>query len=120
MEFGGMRECNSFLRSIADTGYYQTLEGRVADSWTTSDATAEAYASTKKWQVKLICRSHESAKDLRPLYKKAQPQSKTPTLPLSTEAELLIPGNVRLNVTKITEEPLARGKRVTIICKEED
>ncbi len=109
-----------FLDDIRQKGYYQANEGKLADSWSMSDRTAERYARGSDWQIKLVCTSHKSAKDLRPLYRVAQPQSKTPTLPLSTEAELLIPGNVRLNVTKITEEPLARGKRVTIICKEEE
>ena len=56
----------------------------------------------------------------RPLYRSVQPQSKTPTIPLSTEAEMLIPGNVRLKIIKIREENLERGKRVTITCEEED
>ena len=118
MGFGGMREYNSFLHRISSTGYYQALKGHVAESWTMSDATAEAYASSKKWQIKLICTTHKSAKDLRPLYRVAQPQSKTPTLPLATEAELLIPGNVRLKVTKIDADKMEHGKRLTVYCEE--
>ena len=114
-----MREYNSFLHRISSTGYYQALEGHVADSWTLSDATAEAYASKKKWQIKLICIHHKSAKDLRPLYRVARPQSSTPTKPLATEAELLIPGNVRMKVLKKYEKPVGGGKRLTIYCKEE-
>ena len=54
----------------------------------------------------------------RPLYRSVQPQSKTPTMPLSTEAEMLIPGNVRMKITKITEEKTQRGKRITVYCEE--
>ena len=117
--FGGMREYNSFLHRISSTGYYQALEGHVADPWTMSNRTAEAYASTKKWQVKLICINPKSAKDLRPLYAIARPQSSTPTKPLATEAELLIPGNVRMKVHNYKEEDIGGGKRLTIYCEEE-
>ena len=109
-----------FLEDLRQKGYYQAQEGRPADSWSMSDRAAERYAVGSDWQIKLICTRHKSAKDLRPLYLAVQPQSSTPTMPLSTEAEMLIPGNVRLKITKIREEPLERGKRVTITCEEED
>lgn len=48
MGFGGMDDYNDFLRELTNKGYYQAKAGRVADSWTTSDASAEAYASKKK------------------------------------------------------------------------
>lgn len=117
--FSSIEDYNSFLRDITNKGYYQALKGHVADSWTLSDATAEAYASKKKWQAKLICTHHKSAKDLRPLYRVARPQSSTPTKPLATEAELLIPGNVRLKVLNKYEKDVGGGKRLTIFCKEE-
>lgn len=119
MGFGGMDDYNDFLRELTNKGYYQAKAGRVADSWTTSDASAEAYASKKKWQVKLICRKHESAKDLRPLYQIALPQSSAPTKPLASEAELLIPGNVRMRVLNYKQEDIGGGKRLTIYCEEE-
>lgn len=119
MGFGSMEDYNSFLRDITNKDYYQALKGHVADSWTTSDAIAEAYASKKKWQVKLICTHHKSAKDLRPLYAIARPQSSTPTKPLATEAELLIPGNVRMRVLDYESKDVGGGKRLTIYCEEE-
>lgn len=113
-------EWEKLLEELRQKGYYQAQEGRLADSWSMSDRAAERYAGGSDWQIKLICTRHKSAKDLRPLYRAAQPQSSTPTLPLSTEAEILIPGNVRLKIIKIREENLERGKRVTITCEEED
>ena len=49
----------------------------------------------------------------------AQAQSITPTKPLATEAELLIPGNVRMKVHNYKEEDIGGGKRLTIYCEEE-
>ena len=49
----------------------------------------------------------------------AQPQSSTPTKRLATEAELLIPGNVRMKVREYKEEDIGGGKRLTIYCEEE-
>ena len=119
MGFGGMEKYNSFLREITSKGYYQAKEGRVADSWTLSDRTAESYASAKRWQVKLFCTHHKSAKDLRPLYNVAQPQYKTPGSPLATEAEYLIPGNIRMRILRYKEEDIGGGKRLTLYCEEE-
>ena len=120
MGFGGEDDYKDFLRTIEDQGYYQAKAGRVADSWTTSNRTAEAYASKKMWQVMLICKEHKSAKDLRPLYAIAKPQSSTPTKPLATEAELLIPGHVRMKVLNSWEENIDGKTRLTIECEEEE
>lgn len=118
MAFSSRDKLQSFVETLRKNGSYQALPEKVADSWSMSDRTAERYASGSDWQVKLICRKHKNAKDLRPLYRAAQPQSKTPTLPLAAEAELLVPANVRLKITKIHEEEIEHGKRITVYCEE--
>lgn len=120
MSMSNQKKFEQLVNEIQSKGFYQAKDGKVADSWSMSDSTAEMFTTGDNWQIKLICTRHKSAKDLRPFYRTVQPQSKTPTSPVSTEAELLIPGNVRLKVTKITRQPLPHGQRVTIICKEED
>lgn len=118
MSFSTQEKMQHFITDIRENGYYRALPGKVADSWSMSDRAAERYADGSDWQIKLICTRHKNAKDLRPLYRSVQPQSKTPTMPLSTEAEMLIPGNVRMKITKITEEKTQRGKRITVYCEE--
>ncbi len=119
ISFSTQEKLQDFITDIRENGSYRALPGKVADSWSMSDRTAERYAGDSDWQIKLICTRHKRAKDLRPLYRSVQPQSKTPTMPLSTEAEMLIPGNVRMKITKITEEKTERGKRITVYCEEE-
>ena len=117
---GSKSELLSLVDELEKKGYYQARPGKVADSWTLSDRAADQYASNTPWQIKLICTKHTSARNLAPLYSVVKPQSSNPTKPLSTEAELLIPGNVRLYIKKIIRENLNPGMRITIYCKEED
>ncbi len=102
MGFKTEKERDEYLDLIQKVGKHFARQDRLAESWSSSDRTAQDYS--QKNGVILVCHKSHSMRRIDGLYHAVMPISSTPSKPLNVEAERLMPSDIGLNIIKIEKK----------------
>ena len=110
----------AFLDELEANGYTPDPR-KPADSWSLAESGARKYASAKRYQVVLVCDTHQSARDISPIVRSlaGEISSPNPAMPIRTDGEAVFLNGTRFRVVKIeVQQDTPEGGRAIVHVEE--
>ena len=103
MAWRGAKEFNDFLVSLRKEKLYVPRLNKPADSWSVAASGARKYEAKGAFSVRLVCKSHASAKDISALLRSIKGKLRNPDAkhPLVTDGEVVFSQGAKFRVLRI-------------------